>query len=119
MTLSFDDAAKLKTSGFTDYEIEVFATAVDTEGKPQPPIELGKPVWQRVMKSRRDWVDDKINKGWTVEEIEGELMGYYKRKAERSPWDFLKIEYVSKAKVDYRAAVRRRAREEIAELGRY
>lgn len=120
MTLSFDDAAKLRTSGFLDYEIEQFASAVDSERKPQPPIELDKPIWQRVMASRRRWVDDLIGRDWTSEEIDEELMNYYRRKAERSPWDFLKLEYASKAKVDYRAAIRRRAREEItAALGKY
>ena len=120
MTLSFDDAARLRTSGFLDWEIEQFASATDAKGKLQPPIDLNAPVWQAAMKSRGDWVDDKIARGWTKEEIDGEIMGYYWRKAERSPFDFLKLEYAPPTKVDYREALRRRLEGEVAAtLGRY
>jgi hypothetical protein len=120
LTLSFEAAEQLRAAGFLDYEIEQFATAVDPEGKPQPPVDITTPVWQRAMRSRRDWIEDKISRGWTETEIREELMNYYRRGEKRSPWDFLRVEYRSPQRIDYREAVRRRAQARItAVLGRY
>ena len=120
MTLSFEAAEQLRAAGFLDYEIEQYATAVDSESKPQPPIDISQPVWQRAMKSRRDWVEDKISRNWTEAEIREELMNYYRRGEKRSPWDFLRIEYRPPTRIDYREAIRRRAQARVAAvLGRY
>ncbi len=118
MTISFEDAKRLEAAGFLEYEIAAFALAIDGEGKPQPPVILDSPVWLRVLASRREWVDDKIERGWTDEQITETLMDYYRRKEERTPWDFLKAEYRPPMKVDYTAAIRRRAQMEVAELMR-
>ena len=116
MTISFEDGQRLLRAGFVPYEVEQFATAVTPEGLPQPPIDLEGDVWLRVMKSRRDWVNDKIERGWEDEEITNAIMDYYRRNEERSPWDFLKQEYRSPTRIDYKEAIRRRAREGTAEL---
>lgn len=118
MTISLEDGERLRLAGFLEYEIEQFAAAVDPEGKPQPAINLDTPVWQRVLKSRRDWIDDKVKRGWSDEDITESMMDYYRKSEKRTPWDFLKAEYRPPTRVDYRAAIRRRAREEIAELKR-
>ena len=118
MTLSFEDAERLRLAGFIEFELEEFSTATTPSGQPQPAIDLDGEVWQRVLESRRDWTTDKIVRGWTRDEIENVIMEYYLTKEGRSPWDFLKIEYRPPEKLDYKAAIRRRAGEEIAELRR-
>jgi len=118
LTISFEDGERLRLAGFIPTEIEAFATAVTPEGLPQPAIDLEGDVWQRVMKSRRDWVNDKIERGWEDEEITNAIMDYYRRNEERSPWDFLRVEYRPPEKIDYKEAIRRRARETTAELRR-
>lgn len=72
------------------------------------------------MKSRSDWIKDKIERGWEDDEITEELRNYYRRGEKRSPFDFLRIEYKPPTKVDYREAVRRRAEARVkVALGRY
>lgn len=120
MTISLDDAERLLAAGFTQWEVEGFATAKDAKGQDQPLVNLDSPVWKAVIESRRDWRDDKIAKGWTPEEIENVIMEYYARDAERSPWDFLKAEYKALRKIDYIEALQRRKQRDIkATLGRY
>ena len=120
MTISLEDAHRLTAAGFVDSEVEAYATATDPKGNPQPPIDLNSPAWQAALKSRREWIEDKVDRGWSPEEINAEILGYYARGAKRNPWDFLKIEYKDPQKVDYRAAVRRRAKARVtAVLGKY
>jgi len=120
LTISYEDGQTLLAAGFLQYEVDQYAKAVDPAGNPQPAVDLSQPVWQRAMRSRRDWVEDKINRGWSEAEIQDELMNYYRRGEKRSPWDFLKIEYRSPKRLDYLEAVRRRAQARVtAVLGRY
>ena len=113
MALSFDDAARLKEAGFLDYEIEKIAAAETVDGKGQPPVDLSSPVWQRTLESRRAWVDDKVNKGWSQEEIERNIMDYYARGARRNPWDFIKAEYKPIKKRDFWIEIRERNKRKI------
>lgn len=108
MSLSDHDVLKLKTSGFTNFEIFELANAKDPEGKDQPSIDLDSPVWVKVIESRQQWWEDKIKRGWAEEEIVNELMAYYDRDKTRTPWDFLKAEYRPVKKVDYLTIVRAR-----------
>ncbi|HEC64168.1 MAG TPA: hypothetical protein ENI23_02610 [bacterium] len=119
MTLSFEDAERLQNAGFIPYEIEEFSSAITSDGQLQPPIDLNSPVWTAVIKSRNDWLIDKITRGWSQDEIENSIMSYYAAKRERSPWDFLRAEYHPPTKIDYKSAIRRRAQSTTAELKRY
>lgn len=116
MSLSIADATRLREAGFLQGEIEELSEAKDTSGKDQPPILLDSPVWQAVMKSRQEWWVDKVNRNWTEEDIQREIMGYYERDEKRSPWDFLKAEYRPPKKVDYIEARRKRAEAQVMEL---
>ena len=120
MALRDEDKLKLKAVGFTAYEIGEFSKATDPSDVSQPLIDLDSPLWQRVMDSRRKWVDDKINRGWTEFQIENAFDEYYRKGKEPSPWDFLKAEYKPPLKRDYYEGVRARKQRLInAELGKY
>ena len=106
MTLSANDAQRLKNAGFTDYEIDLLSNAKDPEGKDQPPINIDGDAWKATIKSRSDWWDDKIAKGWNRQEIINELMNYYQRDERRTPFDFLKAEYRPRKRVDYFSIMR-------------
>ena len=114
MTISAADADRLRQAGFIESEIEGFANAVTADGKPQPPVNLDSPVWQRVLESRREWWIDKVERGWTEHEIISELQNYYKRDAKRNPFDFLRAEYRPPKKKDYMEIARKRATAQIA-----
>jgi len=120
LTISFDTAEKLQAAGFTQWEIGKFAEGKTPDGHDQPMIALNNPLWKRVLKSRKEWMDDKIEKNWTKEEIERATMSYYAKIRGRSPWDFLKAEYYSPARKDYYAYIRARSQRRIeAVLGKY
>jgi hypothetical protein len=114
LTISANDAARLRQAGFLESEIEGFANAVTSDGKPQPPIDIDSPVWQAVLESRREWWVDKIDRGWTEQEIINELQNYYRRDAKRNPWDFIKAEYKPPRKKDYMEIARKRYAAQIA-----
>lgn len=120
MSLSFEDKATLINAGFLPYEVQQFDEAKTLDGQPQPPIDLGSPVWQRVLQSRRDWVNDKKAREWAQSEIEAEIMAYYRREKKRDPFSFLKAEYRPPAKKDFWESVRAREQHKIkAELKGY
>lgn len=108
MTISFEDGERLKAAGFLDWEVGKFAEAVLVDGQPQPNINLNSPVWQRVIESRRNWIDDQAARGSTSEEIATTIMDYYGRGAKRSPFDFLKAEYKPVKKRDFWTEIRLR-----------
>ncbi len=116
MSLSQADAKRLTAAGFLQHEIDELAGAKDPSGKDQPAINLSSPIWQATLKSRQDWWIDKINRNWTEDDIHREIIGYYEKNSERSPWDFLKAEYKPPKKVDYIEARRRKAEAQISEI---
>lgn len=113
MSLSFESAERLRLAGFVAYELEAYAEAKAPDGKDQPFVDLGTPLWGRVIESRQSWVEDKIGKGWIQAEIENAIMDYYAKDPERTPFSFLKAEYKSKTKRDYYIEVRARAQRQI------
>lgn len=113
MTISAADALLLRQSGFTRYEIDEIANAKTTTGEDQPPINLRSPAWVATIKSRREWWIDKVERGWTEYEIENELMNYYNRDTNRTPFDFLRAEYKPPKKADYIEIARKRAAKQI------
>lgn len=120
MTLSAADAFRLRLAGFTDYEVMEMANAKTADGKDQPPIDINSSTWKSMMESREKWISDKINRGWNDEQIDNEVMDYYRRDERRSPFDFLKLEYRPPKKVDYWEAIRNRKRAAIeAAMGEY
>jgi len=105
MTISANDAQKLRDAGFSEWEINELSNARTPDGKDQPPINIDSPAWQAVLKSRKEWTDDKIRRGWRRKEIENEIMNYYNKDTRRTPFDFLKAEYRPRKRIDYLTAL--------------
>jgi len=116
MTLSAGGWHRLRRAGFIDTEIAEFDQATTTDGQLQPTIDLNKPIWQAVMRSRYRWVQDKINRGWTKAQISDKIGEYYSKKG-TSPWDFLKAEYRPARKTDFAMAAKRRAQRRLRRAG--
>jgi hypothetical protein len=57
---------------------------------------------------------DKIDRGWTEQEIINELQNYYRRDAKRNPWDFIRAEYKPPKRKDYMEIARARAASQIS-----
>lgn len=113
MSLSFEDAGILRSAGFTEWEIAKLAEGTRPDGTPQDPVELNKPMWLKVLKSREEWIADKIERGWSAEQIEDNISSYYARSPKRSPFDFLKAEYKPVGKRDFWAEIRHRAQNKV------
>jgi len=116
MTITNDDSDRLERAGYLEFEILEFANATNPDGSPQKPINLDSPVWQAMLKSRYDWIQDKIERRWTRDEYTREIMAYYERDKKRSPFDFLKEMYKPPKKADYLEARRRKEIEQLKKL---
>lgn len=115
MPISQYDADNLANAGFTPYEIQQISQATTSSGTSQTPVNTDSPIWQAVIRSRRDWVEDKIARGWNWMEIRNEIENYYRRDAKRSPFDFLRAEYKPPKRMDYIEMIRRRTQADIEE----
>jgi len=108
LSISSNDAERLRAAGFLDQEIYEIASATTPDGQQQPPIDLDSQVWQNVLESRVKWIEQKLADGWNEERIREEIMAYYRRGTSRNPFDFLKAEYRPPKRVDYWEAMRRK-----------
>ena len=113
MTVSRNGWSRLRRAGFLDSEIIEFDQATDSTGNLQPQINLNTPVWQAAMKSRYDWIQDKVARGWTKQQIISMIRNYYAKSKTASPWDFLKAEYRPAKKTDFITALRRRTQKKL------
>ena len=103
--LSYDDAERLKSAGYTEWEIEQFSEGRTPDGKDQPSIDLNNIVWQKAMASRRKWKDNLIADGWTEQQFVQSIYDQYNKDPKQSPWDFLKSEYKPPQKADFRSTL--------------
>jgi hypothetical protein len=125
MAITANDYDELRSSGFIDYEITDLANATKNQytGESQGFINLNTPVWQKVLRSRENLMNQRLDyymdQGYSPDEArrlyENDIANYYRRSSKRSPWDFLKAEYQSPARIDYIKAARARA---LKRLGR-
>ena len=107
------EKAILADAGFTAYEIKKFDNAKTVDGKFQD-LNFASITFQRMISSRRQWRKRLTDEGWTPAQIKGTIEKYYRRRAGRSPFDFLKIEYQpAKVLSDYAHAIKQRARTRI------
>lgn len=120
MTISSNDAENLRRAGFTEYELDLLANAKTPDGKDQPAIKIDGPAWQSSLRSRRQWYDDRIANGWTEQQIINAVFSYYAADKKRTPFDFLKIEYRPRKRVDYYAIMGENKKLHVEEvLGEY
>ena len=103
--LSYDDILLLRDSGFTEREIERLQESAS--------INIETPTWHSAIESRQVWQNDRMAEGWSEEEIEAIIDGYYEIEETHSPWDFIKAEYQPPVKLDYQKGVQQRAQMKI------
>lgn len=82
----------LKGSGFLNAEINDLDSAKTPSGEIQT-VAFNSVPFQRMIKSRRDWVIMCKKSGFTNDQIRRLLHNYYAAKKESNIWEFLKIEY--------------------------
>lgn len=102
--LSNDQKQYLFKMGFSSNEIR------SLDEKDNNPIDLNSPQWESTITSRQSWFLDKIEKGWTDNEIYAAIQSFYNKDKNRTPWDFLKAAYRPPKKVDYFTAIKNRTK---------
>ena len=112
--LRYEDALKLRRSGFLPWEIKKFDEAKAPDGSPQQ-LNVNTKTWQAAMESRRRWVGDKMRRGWTPKRIAVSIIGYYVMHKGASPFDFIKVVYKPpKGLTDYQQAAKARAQRRVS-----
>ena len=77
----------MRNAGFLPKEIKEFDYNTS--------VEFNDEFFQGMIRSRRNWRDTMILGGWTQLEIAKKLASRYRKKKERSPWDFFRLEYAT------------------------
>lgn len=100
-------------AGFSQQEAQELTNA------PSPDAVFDSIPGALARESRRNWIEELENRGWTRQQINAEIEAYYTRAAGRTPWDFIRAEYKSVHKLtstQYEAAARKRAEHNIQQL---
>lgn len=106
--LPFEATEFLTAKGGKDHDVEIDIRAMVTSGP-----------FRDMLNSRLDWINTVKAQGWKKKKIGQALIDYYKLKAGRSPFDFLKIEYKPPKKLsDYAAAIKLRANSRIRRMSK-
>lgn len=114
MPLRRGQAQRLREAGFLESEIRKISRARAPDGSLQQ-TDIDGIAWQKTLESRKRWVGQRLDEGWSKEEIRRRILRYYKRKAGRSPFDFLKLEYKPPQKLtDFQYALKLRARARVS-----
>lgn len=96
---------RLVSAGYTPGEIKVIFAA------PNVPALFDTDIFKRMLQNRRTWVRTQRQRGLTITELRDLIRQYYQRPS-ASPFEFLRVEYQSRKRVDfkdYREAARIRA----------
>lgn len=88
--LTREQRKELASKGFLKHEIEDFNNAY---------VNYESATFQSMIRSRWNWVRTMRDVGWSDNKIAARLRHWYKLKKERSPFDWLKIEYRPGAKL--------------------
>lgn len=84
---------ELRAAGFTAYEARILSKGDNTVQA------FGTAPWRDAMKERSKWIETQLSRGFTRAQIRRELNAYYKQGKKRSPWDFIRENYIPKRKV--------------------
>lgn len=90
--LSDHEKEIMLNSGFLRKEVNTFDKAETSTGEIQA-VAFNSITWQHMLNSRREWVKMCHNLGYENKAIRGFIVHHYDTSKERSPWDFLKVEY--------------------------
>jgi len=83
-SLNRKDKELLKSSGFLKSEIEEINKGY---------VNTSSYTYQNMVKSRSQWTKSMEAVGWNKQQIAARIRHWYKSKKDRSPFDWLKIEY--------------------------
>lgn len=113
-TLTTAQRNMLLKEGFTPWEVRQYNLARTPDGSLQDFAFNSKP-FIAARKSRQKWVEDLKKAGWKKVEITQKIMDYYKLKAGRTPYDFLKLSYKPpKVVSDFQDAIKRKIRSRVS-----
>ena len=106
--------SQLLAEGFLFSEVSAFNDAKTPDGTPQD-FAFNSKTFRAARQSRQEWIRDLKKIGWTEGEIKQRLVAYYRLKAGRTPFDFLKLSYLpSRTISDFADAVKRKIRSRVS-----
>ena len=101
-------------TGFLPQEIDEFDDARTPDGKLQD-LAFDSAPFRAMRESRTKWILKLKKSGWNNRQIVEQIKRYYRLKAGRSPFDFLKIEYQPPKKLtDFAEAVKLKVRSRVS-----
>jgi len=112
MSVKDEDKKILEDHGYIPLEIEELNKAYfgKDENDLQPPINLSSPHWVELLRSRLAWINDKLSRGWTLEEAKNSILFLYQHNKKMSIYDLVgavgsitesDLERLKKTKPDY------------------
>lgn len=94
--VGFDEAyMRLRSAGFINMEIRNIFSAGNT------PMLFGTEPFKAMLQTRRRWFKSMVKRGWSKAQILNAIKKHYIT-PERSPFDFLRLEYRPPLRVDFR-----------------
>ena len=90
--LTGKEKQELRKAGFLYREIAIFNNAKTPDGKTFQSLNTTSQNWRDMLQSRRDWVQNMRRMKWSDDQIINEILAYYTRVSDRSPFDFLQME---------------------------
>lgn len=89
--LTSKEKYEMRKAGFLFREIKAFDNAKTPDGRSQN-LNTTAQNWRDMLQSRRDWVQSMRRMKWTDDQIINEILDYYVRAKNRTPFDFLQME---------------------------
>jgi hypothetical protein len=123
MALNRNQKKLLLEDGFLMSEIRAFSQAtggnvgagVSERNVVKQNVAFNSKPFLAMRRSRRRYIKDLKNLGWTELEIKAKLLEYYRKGSDRNPFDWLKLEYhPARTITDFQDAVRRRIRSRVS-----
>lgn len=113
MPLSRQQRATLRREGFLPSEVKAYSEAKASDGSPQD-FQFDSKTFQSTRRSRKQYVGDLLNRGWTKAEVASRIKSYYTTRGDRSPFSWLKLEYEpAKVVSDTMADMKRKIRAKV------
>lgn len=116
--------ARLHAAGFTWAEIRALSTAVDPSGKPQPEQNLDSKLWKDILAKRHKFMLDvrisyaKSHDHELTHELYDRICRRFAAKGKHDVWDWLKITYQPRKKMDFTTAAKHQAANRVYRLRR-
>ncbi len=120
-SFSYTERKMLIAQGFTWDEIKALETAINPAGALQPLPDLSSPAWVAAIHRRHEFADMvrhefimDYNRRMPRQVYNHIINHWYLKNKKRTPFDWLKVEYKPKLKVDFKNAAIERAKHKAA-----